>query len=371
MRGSEVASRTESKKAGQLKRKYTTTPPMKTGTEPTYHAEAHGMGCRTPRERSTIPKTAACLRLESRLLMFHSPPRFSGWRAVALVALLMAAGSARAQNSATINPGQTSAPGSVQQPATGSQSAAGPANPENDWLAKTSKLYFSSAKAGLAGFNCEVHPDWHALFVSANKGAEAPESDVYLEQLKKVKVRMHARMQGGSTIEWVADASVGNAPSGDPNGVMDKMHQTVQQILEGFLQFWSPFMEVTVVPPKADGLEITHGATSHTIHAKQGATELTEIFNSNLVLEHFNVTLSGTSIKMVPTFEPTPQGLLVKGFSTEIIPAGATPERTQKMQVRVEYQTVNNQTIPGQLNMEIVGIGNFNFAFDGCSTETN
>jgi hypothetical protein len=282
--------------------------------------------------------------------------------------LLMAMTIAAAQSPAA-NPAQTPAPATRPQTATGPQ--AGPVNPENEWLAKTSKLYFSSAKAGLAGFNCEVHPDWHALFVSANKGAEAPGSEAYLTQLKKVKVRMHARMQGGSTIEWVADASDGSAPSGDVNAVIDNMHQTVQQILEGFLQFWSPFMEVTVVPPKAEGLEISHSPTSHTIHAKQGTTELTEIFNNNLVLEHFNVTLAGTSIKLAPTFEPTPQGLLVKAFSTEIVPAGATPEQTQKMQVRVEYQTVNNQTIPGQLNMEIVGTGNFNFAFDGCSTEAN
>jgi hypothetical protein len=300
--------------------------------------------------------------------MFPSPHWFSSIRAGAFVMLLMAMTIAAAQSPAA-NPAQTPAPATRPQTATGPQ--AGPVNPENEWLAKTSKLYFSSAKAGLAGFNCEVHPDWHALFVSANKGAEAPGSEAYLTQLKKVKVRMHARMQGGSTIEWVADASDGSAPSGDVNAVIDNMHQTVQQILEGFLQFWSPFMEVTVVPPKAEGLEISHGPTSHTIHAKQGTTELTEIFNNNLVLEHFNVTLAGTSIKLAPTFEPTPQGLLVKAFSTEIVPAGATPEQTQKMQVRVEYQTVNNQTIPGQLNMEIVGTGNFNFAFDGCSTEAN
>jgi len=308
--------------------------------------------------------------------MYHFPHWFSMRRASATVVLFIATAAAIAQSSAS-NPGQTTAPSGSQQPASGpqsgggSQSATTPPNPENEWLAKTSKLYFSSAKAGLAGFNCEIHPDWHALFVSANKGAEAPGSDVYLAQLKKVKVRMHARMQGGSTIEWQADSSVDNSPSGDPNGVIDNMHQTVQQILEGFLQFWSPFMQVTVVPPKADGLEITHGATSHTIHAKQGTTELTEIFNNNLVLEHFNVTLAGTSIKLAPTFEPTPQGLLVKAFSTEILPAGSSPEQTQKMQVRVEYQTVNSQTIPGELNMEIVGTGNFNFAFDGCSTETN
>ena len=153
------------------------------------------------------------------------------------------------------------------------------------------------------------------------------------------------------------------------NATMDKLHQTVQQILEGFMQFWGPFMEVTVVPQKADGLEITHTATVHTIYTRQGATELTEIFNKDLVLEHFNLMLGGTSIKLSPTFEPTPQGMLVKTFTAEIEPAGA--QQTQKMMARVDYQTVNSQTIPGQLNMEISGTGSFNFAFDGCSIEAN
>jgi hypothetical protein len=268
------------------------------------------------------------------------------WMAAIAVTTAMTAG---AQNAAT---SPTPAPTAAQQSA------------ENEWLAKAAKIYFSSAEAGLTGFNCEVHPDWRALFMSAAKGKPVAADDPNLARLGKVKVTMHARMMGGSTIEWVADSD------DDPNGVMENMHQTVQQMLEGFLQFWSPFMEVAVVPGKADGLEITHTAASHTIHAKQGTTELTEIFNSNLVLEQFDVILAGTSIKFAPAYEPTPQGLRVKSFSAEILPAGASPQQMQKMLVNVDYQTVSHQTIPGQLNMEIVGTGTFKFAFDGCSVET-
>lgn len=244
-------------------------------------------------------------------------------------------------------------------------------NPDSEWLAKTSKVYFSSAKAGLAGFKCDVHPDWKALFASASNGANVPADDAYLEQLKKVQVRMHARMLGGSTIEWVATSPEGQAASGNSDATIETLHQTVQQILEGFMQFWSPFMEVTIVPQKTEGLEIAHTPTSHTIHAKQGTTELTEIFNNDLVLEHFNVQLAGTSIKLSPSFEPTPQGLRVKTFAAEILPAGAAPAQTQKMLARVNYQTVNEQAIPGQLNIDVSGTGNFNFTFDGCSTEAN
>jgi hypothetical protein len=290
------------------------------------------------------------IKAESRLWMRAFPHGLPAW--IAAMAILATAATA-----------QNTAPSNAKAPATAQQTA------DNEWLAKTAKVYYSSARAGLTGFSCEVHPDWRALIASTNRGAEVPANDPNLSQLKKVKVTMHARMKGGSTIEWLADASSGNTAGDDANSVMDAMHQTVQQMLEGFLQFWTPFMEVTVVPNKTEGLEITHAATGHTIHAKQGTTELTEIFNADLVLEHFNVVLAGTSIKFAPVFEPTPQGLLVKAFSSEILPAGATPQQMQKMQVRMDYQTVNKQTLPAQLNMEVVGTGTYNFTFDGCTTE--
>jgi hypothetical protein len=287
--------------------------------------------------------------------MYRFTNSFSARLAGASFLLLLAAMPANALGQATA-PRPTPAP------------AEGPRNPENEWLAKTAKVYFSSAKAGLTGFDCDVHPDWRALFVSASKGKEVTANDANLALLKNVKVKMHAHMGGGSTIEWVEISADGQQTSDDANATIDRLHQSVQQILEGFMQFWSPFMEVTVVPQKADGLEITHSATSHTIYTKQGATELTEIFNKDLVLEHFNLMLGGTSIKLTPTFEPTPQGMLVRSFATEIQPAGATSQQTQKMQVHIDYQTVNSQTIPIQLNMDISGTGSFNFAFDGCST---
>lgn len=286
--------------------------------------------------------------------MRHSPVRLP---AALAISISLAASAAAAQNP---KPGTDQS--AIQAPQQNAESA---------WLAKAASIYYSSAKAGLTGFTCDINPDWHALFVSASKGAEVPASDPYLLQLNKVKVRLHARMKGASTIEWLVDSSEGTPANSNTEAVIDNMHQSVQQMLEGFMQFWSPFMEVSVVPNKSDGLEITHTPATHMIHARQGNTELTELFNSRLVLEQFDVVLSGTSIKFTPTFESTPQGMLVKAFTAEIKPAGATPQQVQKMQVTVNYQTLNNQMIPGQVNMDIVGTGAFNFAFEGCSTETN
>jgi hypothetical protein len=282
---------------------------------------------------------------------------------IALLAISLAASAARAQNPA---PGQTPA-AATGQSAQKAQSAAKP-NPENDWLARTSKLYYSSAKAGLTGFDCDVHPDWHTLFISANKGAAVDEDDARLALLKTVKITMHARMKGGSTIDWLAASSPDKPLDQRSTDLLEGMHQSVQQTLEGFLQFWSPFMDGSVVPDSAEGLEITHTATVHTIHAAQAGTELTEVFDNNQVLEQFNVVMSGTSIKFSPSYTPTAQGLLVNKFVAHIQPSGTAPEQAQEMKVGIEYQTVNGLTIPGSLNMEVVGTGVFNFTFDGCTT---
>ncbi|HEV2484031.1 MAG TPA: hypothetical protein VGT08_00720 [Terracidiphilus sp.] len=284
---------------------------------------------------------------------------------IALLAVSLAASAADAQNPA---PGQT-LPAASGQAAPPAQPAAKP-SPENDWLARTSKLYYSSAKAGLTGFDCDVHPDWHTLFISANKGATVDEGDARLALLKTVKITMHARMKGGSTIDWLAVSSPDMPIDQHSTDMLEGMHQSVQQTLEGFLQFWSPFMDGSVVPDSAEGLEITHTATVHTIHAAQAGTELTEIFDNNRVLEQFNVVMSGTSIKFSPSYTPTAQGLLVNRFVAQILPTGAAPEHAQEMKVGIEYQTVDDLIIPGSLNMEVVGTGVFNFTFDGCTTNS-
>jgi hypothetical protein len=285
---------------------------------------------------------------------FASPARLP----IAFVAICLAGFAAQAQNKAA---GADQAP--TQAP--GAQPAPKP-NPDNEWLARASKFYYSSAKAGLTGFDCEVHPDWHTLFVSANTGNVIAQDDPRIVLLKTVRITFHARMKGGSTIDWVAP---------NPDQPLDKsstdmlegMHQAVQQALEGFMQFWTPFVDGSAVPDSAEGLDITHTATEHTIHAKQGDTEVTEILSSDLVLEQFNVVLNGASVKFSPVFKPTAQGLLVNRFVAHILAAGAPPEQSQEMTVDIEYQTAGGFTIPSRLKMGVLNSGIFNFVFAGCS----
>ena len=272
--------------------------------------------------------------------------------------------------------GQQGTPSAVP----GANGGQAPANAEsaedqaNDaFLAKAARLYYSTRTAGLDGFDCEVHPDWRTLFTSANQGTPIPEDDPRLTTLKPVKITMHARMAGGSTLEWIQNSNSEKPLDADSTALLDQMHQATQQTVQGFLQFWIPFVDGSVVPASSQGLTVTRSATDVTIHGEQSGTEVTEIFSPEMVLQQFNVLTNGVAIKFAPSYQQTEKGLLVNRFDAHIDPLGqASPEatgpRTQDMHVKVDYATIGGLPIPSSLNMEVVGTGTFHLAMDGCRT---
>jgi hypothetical protein len=279
---------------------------------------------------------------------------------IALVlSLLTAAAFAQAPSSAAPSKAPA-APASAGQ-------AAVPIDPNAAFLSKASSIYYNTTKVGLTGFDCAVHPDWANIFKTINKGAQSAEDEKPLAMLNAVKITIHARLTGaGSGLDW-------NPP--DPTGppdqaliqLLDNMHQSTAGTLQGFLQFWTPFVNGSVIPDSSAGIEVTKTATGHTIHGMEGSTSLTEVLDATNLLKQFNVEVSGAKISFDPSYKSTPNGLLVSSFAATILPPGATPAQQQKMNVGVEYQTVKGFLIPHTLSMDVVGTGTFSFTFDGCT----
>jgi hypothetical protein len=298
------------------------------------------------------------LKNSDRFRLFHFIPLL----AAAFCTSVLLSAAARAQEAAPPGPQAAVQP----PPASPTTPTAGPVN-DDAWLQKAGSLYYSTAKSGLGGFDCAVHPDWRTLFSSANAGSPVDDDDARVLLLESVKINLHAQLGGGSTLEWSPDGSAGQPLDPDATTLLTKMRDVTEQTLEGFLQFWTPFVDGSVVPASADGLTITHSGSVNTIHAQDSATALTETFSNDMLLEHFDVDENGISIKFQPDYKPTGQGLLVKSFQAQVQPAGVPPEQAQKMHVEIEYQTLEGFPIPSRLNMEMTNTGKFNFTLDGCS----
>jgi len=195
---------------------------------------------------STLNHATPCISLAAPRLQQAQYPQYSGKQACAMpkvsfssstrlsAALLtfciVGAALARAQNSLTI-------------PSTASESA--PQTPPNtslndQLLAKASGIYFSAIRTGLNGFTCDVHPNWRTLLLTSSKGASAATDDPRITLAQTVKITLHARLAGGSTIDWNPTSDPAHPLDADSTSILDSLHTGTNQSLLGFMQFWTP-----------------------------------------------------------------------------------------------------------------------------------
>lgn len=254
------------------------------------------------------------------------------------------------------------------QPAAPTQPPAKVASPDA-LLANAAKLYYSYSRIGngLDGFDCAVHPDWKKIVVVASKGAPDASTEQHIQLLNGIKLNLHAQLMGRSTLDWDESSNVGKTLDEDSLTLLTGMHQATEQTLQGFLQFWAPFMNGSVVPSSSKGLDITQSVRGYKLVAVQGDTSVTERFDPKLVLQEFDVAMSGAAMRFSPSYKSTEKGLLVTSFTAHIQPPESASAKSQEMHVAIEYETVNGFSIPARLSMDVVNTGTFDFVFDGCT----
>lgn len=233
-------------------------------------------------------------------------------------------------------------------------------SPDDAWLTHVRSLYTSTARDGLKAFDCTVRPDWRTLMASANNGTVDAEGERKIAVLSTVRITMHARMDGKSSIDWKQDDSPAELAD-----MLKQMEGGTRQTLEGFLQFWTPFADASVIPDSSTGMEISKTADGgHLLHAVDKDTTVTETLDATDVLREYDIKLNGQTILFTPTFTSTASGLRVTNFLAHIRPANSNED--QELHVGVAYTSFDGFTIPTKLDMTVVGTGIFNFTLEGC-----
>ena len=240
--------------------------------------------------------------------------------------------------------------------------AAPQANPtaSNDaWLTHVRSLYSSTDRDGLNSFDCTVQPDWRAVIASANQGQVDALGERKIAALSTAQVTLHAHLDGTATIDF-------NVPNPPPD-LADNINTfsgATKQALGGFIQFWSPFANESVIPVNSQGVDFTTTPDGgHVLHITDGTTSVTETFDGNDVLREYDVQMTGVTALFTPTFTPSPRGLQVTKFLAHYQAQG---QPDQQMQVWITYGLVGNYSIPSEVDMSLVGSATFNVALSGC-----
>ena len=232
-------------------------------------------------------------------------------------------------------------------------------------LARATALYDSAAKEGLRAFDCQVHPDWNRIMSSARNGAPVATDDPKLALLNTVKIALHARLKGGSSLDWQAPATPEKPLDQAAISLLDRTHRAIENTLQGWLKIWIPLVDGSVAGAfGAEAVNIAQSGNGYSLHSKDGS--LTEEFDRDLLLKTYMTADAGSRMKIEPTFQPAGHGLLLGSFIANIHPAGAA-EAAQQMHVGIEYQTVSGVQIPARLTIEMPSVVEMDFRLDGCA----
>jgi hypothetical protein len=233
-------------------------------------------------------------------------------------------------------------------------------------LARAAKLYYSTKAAGLHGFDCAVHPDWRTLIRSSVKNATVSDRDPNVLMLERVAMTLHARLDGHSRLDWTLPPDAAKPADGATTGILEQMHKGTEQTIQGFMQFWTPFVDGSIVPARSNGIDVVHADGGITIRMRQPGANVTEVYSKEMILQGVNLITDASAVDLSPSYDSTDKGLLVSRFVARIRKNGAPSETAQEMHVEIYYQQVSGFRLPSRLNVEVIGTGIFNFEMDGC-----
>jgi hypothetical protein len=235
-------------------------------------------------------------------------------------------------------------------------------------LAKATSLYDSTAKSGLHGFDCQVHPDWDKIMISVKKGAPEAADEAKVALLSTVKITLHARLNGSSTLDWHPPESTDKPLDPAATSMLDKAHQGIASMLVGVLKLWTPLVDGSVAESLGeDDMNIVQTGDGYTLRSKDKRYQLTEEFDRDLLLKHYIAVDSGSTVDIVPTFRLSTRGLLLQSFVARIQPQVAPPQAAHEMHIDLEYQTISAIQIPARITVEVPNVVGMDFALDGCS----
>ena len=235
--------------------------------------------------------------------------------------------------------------------------------PANSRFMAARALYYTPTVQGLKSFRCKVDFDWKDLLTRFS-GADVKDDNPILQYLRSIQLTASDDLKGDGRLEWTAP---GAPPTGKESAVA-QIKDGMQQMMIGFFSSWNAYMNGNMVPAPDSTTTITESADGFHLHAASQGTEVTELFDKNLLLTEAHVVQPTSDVFAYPTYNDTPDGRIVSAVRTVFRQPPTAPPA--ELNIRVSYTPVQKFRLPAQLDYELKNVGSFEFKFSGCTVET-
>jgi hypothetical protein len=235
-----------------------------------------------------------------------------------------------------------------------------PASEQLALLVPARLQYYNLQAHGVKSYACDVDFDWGAFFkaVSGKTPNPADPTQVYLNSSH---LHFVSDLDGPYQLAW----GKGNGMPDGKESAIQAMHDTMQQMIVGFLQAWTPSLNGNLYPVEVQSMKRT--ATGYELRQVTPQRTMIEQVNSSMLLESIDEQANGTENKMDVTFSGSPGARLLTSVGGDYrqSPGGSAISILMK----TAFQTVDGVQIPASLTASVPGIAAFDFNFKGCTVK--
>ncbi len=224
-------------------------------------------------------------------------------------------------------------------------------------------LYYTPTAQGLRSFKCAVDFNWKD-FLSRYSGGDVKDDNPFLQYLRAVRLSITDQLNEDGHLQWTTAAS----PPAGKEDTAAKMKEGMEQMMTGFFSSWNAYMNGNMVPIPDATTTIAETPDGFRLHATTTGTEVTELYDKNMLLTEAHVVQPTNDVFAYPTYADTPDGRLVSAIRTVFRQPPTAPPA--ELNITVVYAPVQGFRLPASLAYELKNVGSFEFKFSACTTQT-
>jgi hypothetical protein len=227
-------------------------------------------------------------------------------------------------------------------------------------IAKADASYYNLRGHSLLRFHCTLVPNFEQLVREQMKSSSK-------EQTERIQLLNQLRFEvlyGKTGIAQVSHNIV-DVDTEQELKVLKQVSGGIDQIIEGFFNTWSMFMEKGPLSPTEFDKVEDLGTEYRVSKANPGTTKSEVLMDKSVLITRVSADAPEFTGWVEPQFEKTPDGLVLSSYKSEYADKGNSPAR---LSVGIVNQEVSGFRIPRKLNIS-VSATNIQLEFTDCIIE--
>jgi hypothetical protein len=229
-------------------------------------------------------------------------------------------------------------------------------------VTKARQSYYNLHDLGLAGFRCDVDPNWD-LAIADLKKKDPQRAASALKDLSMLQIAMSLDAQNNVTV------TKNELPGTDPQWA-DARKQTydgISQMITGFYQTTSEFILGNPFPEVNAEYQLEDDAGQYRLAYKDSGVSGVIYMDKDLMMSKLEINSAEFTSNITPRFTRNSKGFLLQGYGGTY--KGVMSPNEMKLNVQITYQDVSGLQLPQKLNVsEVIGGASIvqELGFSGC-----